>query len=140
MAALNKVQIIGNLGKDPEIRYTQSGGAVANFSVAVTEKWKDKQGNLLEKTEWVNVTLWEKLAELAQSYLKKGSSVYIEGKLQTSSWDDQTSGQKRYKTDVVGHSMQFLDSKGRSEGQQGKPTNQNNGQDHRDYVKDDMPF
>ena len=107
---LNKVMMIGRLGGNPEIKYTNSGAAVASFSVALSEYWKDKQGEKQEKTEWVNIVAWERLADQAQSYLQKGSVVYIEGKLQTRSWDDQQ-GQKKYKTEVVANQFRFLDSK-----------------------------
>lgn len=106
MASLNKVLLIGNLGKDPEIRMAGSA-KVANFSIAVTEKFKNREGMQQERTEWVNIVVWNRLAEIAEQYLKKGSPVYIEGKMQTRSWDDQ-SGQKRYTTEVVGNSFQML--------------------------------
>lgn len=111
MASLNKVQIIGNLGKDPELRYTQSGTAVASFSVATTEKYKNKGGEWEEKTEWHNVTLWGKLAEIAGEYLQKGKTVYIEGKLQTRKWQDRD-GNDRYTTEIVGEKMLMLSGKG----------------------------
>ena len=106
MAALNRVTIIGNLGKDPEVR--MAGEAkVASFSVAVTERYNDRNGQRQEKTEWVNVDLWARLAEIAEQYLKKGSPVYVEGKLETQSWETQE-GEKRYKTIVRGLSLQML--------------------------------
>jgi len=107
MASVNKVILIGNLGKDPELKFTPSGVAVAKFSIATTEKFKDAEGNMKEHTEWHNIVLWRRLAELANEYLKKGSPVYIEGRLQTRSWDDQN-GQKRYMTEIVADRMQFL--------------------------------
>lgn len=107
MAALNKVMVIGNLGRDPEIR--QAGDApVADFSVAVSEKFKGRDGSTQEKTEWVNVVCWRRLAEVARDYLRKGSTVYVEGKLSTRSWTDKTSGQKRYVTEVVADNFQML--------------------------------
>lgn len=111
MASLNKIMIIGRLGQDPEVKNTNSGDSVGKFSVAVSEQWKDKQGQKQEKTEWINVQVWGKLAELAGQYLKKGSSVYVEGKLETSSWEDKETGQRKYKTEVKAHGIQFLDSK-----------------------------
>lgn len=108
MGSLNKVMLIGRLGKDPEVRYTANGSAVANFSVATSEYWTDKQGQKQEKTEWHNIVCWNKLADLAQNYLKKGKLVYLEGRLQTTSWDDQ-SGQKRYKTEINADIIQFLE-------------------------------
>lgn len=110
--SLNKVTIIGNLGKDPELRYTNSGVPVATFSVATNEQWKDSEGNPQERTEWHNVVAWQKLAEICAEYLKKGSKVYIEGRIQTRSWDDKNTGQKRSVTEVVANDMIMLDSKG----------------------------
>ena len=117
MASLNKISIIGRVGKEPEIKMTPSGQKVATFSIAVSEKYKDKQGQQQEKTEWINIVIWKRLAEIVESYVKKGSSLYLEGKLVTRSWDDATSGQKRYKTEVVAHSMQMLDTKQSQQGQ-----------------------
>lgn len=108
---LNKVMIIGNLGKDPEVRTTPQGVTVANFSVACTERWKDQSGQRQERTEWVNVVLWRQAAEIAQRFLRKGSKVYIDGKLQTRSWDDTVTGQKRYATEVIGDQLVLLDRK-----------------------------
>jgi single-strand DNA-binding protein len=116
MASINKAIVIGNLGRDPELKRTNEGKAVCSFSVATTERFKDVQGQQQENTEWHNVSAWNKLAETAAQYLKKGSSVYIEGKLKTRSWDDN--GQKKYKTEIVASSMQFLDSKPAGQGQQ----------------------
>ncbi len=110
--SLNKVTLIGNLGKDPELSYTASGVAVAKFSVATGERWKDDSGNMQERTEWHNIVAWRKLAEICGQYLKKGSKVYLEGKLQTSSWDDKSTGVKKYKTEVVAGDLIMLDSKG----------------------------
>jgi single-strand DNA-binding protein len=109
MASLNKVILIGNLGKDPENRFMPSGGAVCNFSIATTESWKDKAtGQKQEKTEWHNITMYNRLAEIAAQYLKKGSSVYIEGRLQTRKWQDKTTGQDRYTTEIIADQMQML--------------------------------
>ncbi len=110
--SLNKVLLIGNLGKDPELSYTASGIAVAKFSIATNERWKDAEGNFQERTEWHNIIAWRKLAEICGQYLKKGSKVYVEGKLQTRSWDDKNSGQKRYATEVVADDLIMLDGKG----------------------------
>ena len=110
--SLNKVQLIGNLGKDPELSYTPSGVAVAKFSIATGERWKDQEGNMQERTDWHNIVAWRKLAEICGQYLKKGSKVYLEGKLQTRSWDDKTTGAKRYATEVVADDLIMLDSKG----------------------------
>lgn len=116
---VNKVILIGNLGKDPEVRYMPSGGAVANVTIATSESWKDKQsGEMRENTEWHNVVFFNRLAEIVGEYLKKGSKVYVEGRLQTRKWQDK-SGQDRYTTEIVASEMQMLDSKGGSGGGQG---------------------
>ena len=98
---VNKVILLGNLGKDPEVKYTQSGMAVARFSLATTDRAKDKDGNWQDKTEWHNLVAFGRTAEVAGEYLKKGRTIYIEGALRTSSWDDKESGQKKYKTEVI---------------------------------------
>ena len=109
---INKVILIGNLGKDPEVRYMPNGNAVANVTVATSESWKDKNtGETQERTEWHRVVFFRRLAEIVGEYLKKGSKVYIEGKLQTRKWQDQ-SGQDRYTTEIVADQMQMLDSRG----------------------------
>lgn len=110
MASLNKVLLIGNLGKDPEVRYTASGTAVASFSLATSEKFKNKEGEWEERTEWHNVTLWGRLAEIAGEYLGKGKTVYIEGRLQTRKWQDKD-GKDRYTTEIVGEKMLMLSRK-----------------------------
>ena len=107
--SINKVILIGNLGADPELRSTPSGVQVANCSLATSETWTDKSGERQERAEWHRIVLWRRLAEVAGQYLKKGSKIYIEGKLQTRSWDDQN-GQKRYTTEVIASSMEMLDS------------------------------
>jgi single-strand DNA-binding protein len=110
MGSLNKVMLIGNLGKDPEVRAIPSGAKVANFSIATTESYMDKNTNQkVEKTEWHNIVMWRGLAEIAEKYLRKGSQIYVEGRLQTRSWDDQN-GQKRYTTEVIVDQMQMLGS------------------------------
>ena len=111
---INKVILIGNLGQDPEVRYMPNGGAVCNITVATSETWKDKNtGESQEKTEWHRVVMFRRLAEIAGEYLKKGSKVYLEGKLQTRKWQDQQ-GQDRYTTEIVADEMQMLDSRGGS--------------------------
>lgn len=107
MASLNKVMLIGALGRDPEVRYMPNGEAVANFSIATTESWKDKSGAKQEKTEWHNIVMYRKLAEIAGEYLKKGRPVYIEGRLQTRKWQTKE-GQDRYTTEIIADSMQML--------------------------------
>jgi single-strand DNA-binding protein len=108
---VNKVFLIGNLGRDPEVRSTPSGQPVASFSVATSRRWKDRDGNRQEQTEWHNVVCWGKLAEVAGQYLTKGKQVFIEGRLQTRSWDDKNSGEKRYKTEVICENFQMLGSR-----------------------------
>lgn len=112
---INKVILIGNLGKDPEVRYTPSGLAVANITIATSESWKDKQsGEMQERTEWHRVVFYQRLAEIVGEYLRKGSKVYVEGRLQTRKWQDKNSGQDRYTTEIIADSMQMLDGKGGS--------------------------
>ncbi len=108
---INKVILIGNLGQDPELRYTGSGAAVCNIRIATSESYKDKDGNQVENTEWHTVVAWARLAEICGEYLKKGSKVYIEGSLQTRQWEDKE-GNTRYSTEVKAREMQMLDSKG----------------------------
>ena len=114
--SVNKVILVGNLGKDPELRYTPSGTAVATFSLATTERYKDREGQRQEKTEWHNIVAWRQLAEICGKFLHKGKQVYIEGKIQTRSYDDRD-GNKRYITEIVVDQMQMLGSK--DDGQQG---------------------
>ena len=111
---VNKVILIGNLGRDPEVRYSPNGGAIANITLATSESWKDKNtGEQVDKTEWHRVVFFRRLAEIVGEYLKKGSKVYIEGKLQTRKWQDKE-GNDRYTTEVVANEMQMLDSRGGS--------------------------
>lgn len=114
---VNKVILVGNLGNDPEVRYMPNGNAVANLTVATSESWKDQQGQAQERTEWHRITMYRKLAEIAGEYLKKGSQVYLEGKLQTRKWQDQQ-GNDRYTTEVVCDQMQMLGGKQSGNGQQ----------------------
>ena len=156
MASINKVMLIGNLGKDPEIRYTNSGSAVANFSIATNESWKDKEGNRQERTEWHNIVAWGKLADFAQNYLKKGKSVYLEGRIQTRDWVDNQDV-KHYKTEIVANNIQFVGpreegdqggrapaaARGGSGGPQAPYPDQNQGGPQPDegaYLEDDIPF
>lgn len=106
--SVNKVILIGNLGKDPEVKYTPQGTAVAKFTLATNERFKDKSGEWQDRTEWHNITCWARLAEIAGEYLKKGRSVYVEGSLRTDSWDDKQSGQKRYMTYVNASDLVLL--------------------------------
>lgn len=111
--SVNKVILIGNLGRDPEVRYTPNGLAVANLTIATSESWKDKQsGETQERTEWHRVVFYNRLAEIAGEYLRKGSKIFVEGRLQTRKWQDKNTNQDRYTTEIIGDSMQMLDSKG----------------------------
>jgi single-strand DNA-binding protein len=114
--SVNKVILIGNLGKDPEVKYTPQGTPVAKFSLATNERYKDKDGNWQDRTEWHNIVVWQRLAEIAGEYLKKGGKVYIEGRLQTHSWDDKQSGQKKYMTEVVANDLVLLGGRGEGAG------------------------
>jgi single-strand DNA-binding protein len=112
MASVNKAILVGNLGADPELRYTPSGKAVANFTIATREQWTGKDGQKEEKTEWHRIVAWARLGEICGEYLKKGSQVYIEGRLQTRSWEDRD-GNKRYTTEIVAQTMQMLGASGK---------------------------
>ena len=116
MSNLNKALLIGRLTKDPEMRYTPSGTAVASFSLATNERYKDKEGNWQDRTEWHKIVAWQRLAEIAGEYLKKGRTCYIEGRLQTRSWDDKESGQKKYSTEIVASDLVLLGGQGQGQG------------------------
>lgn len=140
--SLNKVQLIGNVGKDPEIRFTQDGKPVANLSIATSDTWKDKQGQKQEKTEWHRVVAFGKLAEIIQQYVNKGTKLFVEGKLQTKKWTDKD-GQDRYTTNIVldsfGGQMLMLGSQGRGN-QQAQQDYQQPSQQDTQGVDDDIPF
>ncbi|HET7208242.1 MAG TPA: single-stranded DNA-binding protein [Terriglobales bacterium] len=119
MKSVNKVILIGNLGKDPEVKYTPSGTPVAKLTLATNERFKDKGGEWQDRTEWHNVVLWQRLAEIAGEYLKKGSKVYIEGRLQTRSWDDKNTNQKKYMTEIVAQDLVLLGGRGETGGDEG---------------------
>ncbi len=110
--SVNKVILLGNVGKDPEIRATGSGTAVASFSIATSERFKDKTGNWQDRTEWHNLVAYQRLAEIVRDYVKKGTKLYIEGRLQTSSWDDKTTGQKKYRTEIIVNDLSLLSGRG----------------------------
>ena len=117
MASVNKVILIGNLGKDPDVRYMPSGKAVANVTIATNESWKDRNtGEKQERTEWHNVVFYSPLAEIVGQYLRKGSSVFVEGRLQTRKWQDKTSGQDRYTTEIIANEMKMLGGRGGASG------------------------
>jgi single-strand DNA-binding protein len=136
MAGVNKVILVGNLGKDPEVRHLEGGTAVANFSLATTETYKDKAGNRQEQTEWHNIVVWRGLAEVAEKYLKKGMTIYIEGKLRSRSWDDKE-GIKRYTTEIVGDTFTILSKKENSAAPGNESGNSNPALPKSD---DDLPF
>lgn len=115
MSGVNKVILVGNLGKDPEVRYLDSGVAVANFSLATTENYKNKQGEKVSQTEWHNIVLWRGLAEVAEKWLKKGSSVYVEGKIRSRKWEDKE-GNTRYTTEILADNMTMLGGKSSTAG------------------------
>ncbi len=115
--SVNKVILVGNLGKDPEVKFTPSGTPVAKLTLATNERFKDKSGEWQDRTEWHNVVLWQRLAEIAGEYLKKGGKVYIEGRLQTRSWDDKQTGQKKYMTEVVASDLVLLGGRGEGGGE-----------------------
>ena len=135
MASVNKVIVLGNLGKDPELRHLPNGDAVCNFSLATTESWKDKDGNKQDKTEWHNVVIFRKLAEIAGEYLKKGRPVYIEDRLQTRKWQDKE-GKDRYTTEIVADQMQMLGSRDEAK-EVAKPTQAPTGFED---MESDIPF
>jgi single-strand DNA-binding protein len=153
---LNKAMLIGHLGKDPEVRYTKSGDAVANFTLATDETYKDKQGNRQERTEWHNINAWGKLADFVQNYLKKGRLVYVEGRIQTRDWTDKDNV-KHYKTEIRADTIRFVgpappgtrpgggdeerppQSRARPQGQ-GRPEAPAPPEGGGDYVEDDIPF
>jgi single-strand DNA-binding protein len=149
MASVNKVILVGNLGRDPEVRYMPNGEAVCNFSIATTDSWKDKAGVKQERTEWHNIVMYRKLAEIAGEYLKKGSSTYIEGRLQTRKWQTKE-GDDRYTTEIIASTMQMLGTKPASTGQQSNnsydkdnftpPLNNNPPSNNFDDFEDDIPF
>lgn len=144
--SVNKVILVGNLGKDPELRYTPQGAAVATFSLATSEKWKGQDGQPQEKTEWHNIVAWRQLAEICGKYLEKGKQVYIEGRIQTRSYDDRD-GNKRYITEIVADKMQMLGQRGDGEGRSNQGRQQERRQPNDSYDEgpgfnpdDDIPF
>ena len=143
-SGINKVIIVGNLGQDPEIKYTAGGAAVTTLSIATSDSWKDKESGMdQERTEWHRVVLWRRLAEVAGEYLKKGSKVYIEGQLQTRKWEQE--GQTRYTTEIIARDMQFLDSRGSSNTPSTQKSSEMNAQSAADVPDsaiddDDIPF
>ena len=139
MAGINKVIILGNLGRDPEMRYTPSGSPVTNFSVAVTRKYTRGEEQQ-EETEWFNVECWNKLAEIANQYLSKGRQVYIEGRLKTDSWEDRNTGEKKYRTKVVASEMQMVGQRGDQMGDAAGASRGNAPASNDNFEFDNMPF
>jgi single-strand DNA-binding protein len=137
MASVNKVILIGNLGADPELRYTPSGRAVATFNLATKEQWTTKEGEKGERTEWHRVVAWGKLGEICGEYLHKGKQVYVEGRIQTRSWEDKD-GNKRYTTEIVAQTMQMLGPVSKREN--GGPANEFPVEEPPDISDDDIPF
>ena len=137
MASVNKVILIGNLGADPELRYTPSGTAVANFSLATKESWTSKDGGKEERTEWHRIVAWGRLAEICGEYLHKGRLVYVEGRIQTRAWEDRE-GNKRYITEIVAQTMQMLGPGGRRES--AEPVEEFPVEEPPDISDDDIPF
>jgi len=145
---INKVILVGNLGRDPETRYTPDGAAVTNLALATSESWKDKQsGEMQERTEWHRVVMYGRLAEIASEYLKKGAKIYVEGKLRTSKWQDKTTGADKYSTDIIASEMQMLDGKGSNSGGYSAPASQPASRNDdmpemgaSDAFDDDIPF
>ena len=132
MAGVNKVILVGRLGADPEMKYTQSGTGVCRFNMATSENWKDKEGQRQERTEWHRIVVWGKMASICNEYLKKGRQTYVEGRLQTRSWEDKNTGNKRYTTEVVANTVQFLGSAADRSGQSSKESTGG--------LPDDSPF
>jgi single-strand DNA-binding protein len=133
MPSVNKVILMGNLGRDPEVRFMPNGDAVCNFSIATTDSWKDKAGERQEKTEWHNIVMYRRLAEIAGEYLKKGRPVYLEGRLQTRKWQTKE-GQDRYTTEVIADSMQMLGGRDGAPAQESQPSSQPEARDEFDQT------
>ena len=134
MAGVNKVILVGNLGKDPEVRHLEGGVAVAKFTLATSESYKDKSGQRIDQTEWHNIVVWRGLADVAEKYLKKGMTVYVEGKLRTRAWDDKE-GNKHYSTEIVGDTFSILSKKENS-----MPSAKDGDNNLESKIGDDLPF
>ena len=127
--SVNKVTLLGNLGKDPEIKFLPSGSAVANFSIATTDRYKDKAGEWQDRTEWHNVVAYARTAEIIRDYVKKGNKIYVEGRLTTRSWDDKDTGKKVYRTEIVVNDVTLLSGRGEGDGERGS-----NRESHAEYA------
>lgn len=137
--SVNKVLLLGRLGTEVELKYTQNSNSVCNFSMATSEKYKDKSGQQQEKTEWHRIVVWGKLAELCNQYIGKGSQVYVEGKLTTRSWETE-SGDKKYTTEIVANQVQFLGSKNSSESHSDQKEDKQSPSVDSSFMSDDIPF
>ena len=137
---VNKAIIVGNLGRDPEVRSTPSGQTVAKFSVATTRRWNNRDGERQEQTEWHNIVCWGRQAEIAGQYLHKGKQVYVEGRLQTDSWEDRETGKKMYRTEIVCETFQMLGSRGDSGGGPSRPQSNSSYDAGGGAEDDDIPF
>jgi len=136
---VNKVILIGRLGADPEVRYTQDGSMVTNFRLATNEQWTDRNGEKMQKTEWHRIVTFGKLAEICGNYLSKGRLVYTEGRIQTRAWDDRD-GNKRYTTEIIATNMQILEPKGQEAGQLGESSSKFSSYEGSEMTEDDVPF
>ena len=145
-SGINKVILLGNLGQDPEVRYTAGGVPIANVSIATSNSWKDKNsGELVEQTEWHRIVFFNRLAEIVEQYLKKGSKIYVEGQLRTNSWEDKNTGEKKFRTEVVAREMQMLSSRGEMNLQNQEnsgvdQTSQNSQEESVPWDDEDIPF
>ena len=142
MRGINKVILVGNLGKDPDVQYLENNVCVTKFSLATSDSYKDKEGNRVDQTEWHNIVLWRGLAEVAEKYLKKGNKIYLEGKIKTRSWDDKETSVKKYATEIVGDNFIMLDTKPvqAEEGAAAEPQKQVQAADTQEQASDDLPF
>lgn len=141
--SVNKVLILGNVGKDPEIKFLPSGAAVANFSIATSERYKDKAGEWQDKTEWHNIVAYAKLAEIIRDYVKKGSKIYIDGRLTTRSWDDKDTGKKVYRTEIVVNDLTLLSGSDQAHGdreEHRQPASSGGYSGSTEITDDDIPF
>jgi len=136
---INKAMLVGRLGKDPEVRYTPDGAMVTSFSMATDEQWKDKNGEKVQKTEWHKIVTFGKLAEICGNYLVKGKLIFVEGRIQTRSWDDKE-GVKRYTTEIVANNMQMLDSKGQNKSEGSSPSSPPSPSADNGTPMEDVPF
>ena len=144
-SGINKVILLGNLGQDPEVRYTAAGVPIANISIATSNSWKDKNsGEMVEQTEWHKIVFFNRLAEIVDQYLKKGSKIYVEGQLRTSSWEDKNTGEKKYRTEIVAKEMQMLTPKGelsqQSQDSEFDQSPQNSQEENVPWDDEDIPF